>query len=98
MYSRNSAKPSPATTLNCPAGVCNERGLDNAPRRTARVRDGGHLVRLRADPDQALVPGQTVHLEVDPLGWRLFDQAGEALPRPEPASPPSREPLLPALS
>jgi hypothetical protein len=28
----------------------------------------------------------------------VFDQAGEAIPRPEPATPPGREPVLPALS
>jgi len=43
------------------------------------------------------VPGQSVHLEVDPTGWRLFDQAGEAIPRPEPAATPGREPVLPQL-
>jgi multiple sugar transport system ATP-binding protein len=64
---------------------------------TARLLEGDHLVQLRAEPDQQLVPGQSVHLEVDPHGWRLFDGAGEAIPRPEPAATPGREPVLPEL-
>jgi multiple sugar transport system ATP-binding protein len=73
-------------------------GLGNEQLLTARLQEGDHLVQLRAEPDQILVPGQSVHLEVDPLGWRLFDQAGEAIPRPNTATTPSREPLLPDLS
>jgi multiple sugar transport system ATP-binding protein len=88
----------PATNRNLPAEVCHVEGLGNEQLLTARLLEGDHLVQLRAEPDQALVPGQSVHLEVDPLGWRLFDQAGEAIPRPEPATPPGREPVLPALS
>ena len=91
-------KLAPATNRNLPAEVCHVEGLGNEQLLTARLQEGDHLVQLRAEPDQSLVPGQSVHLEVDPLGWRLFDQAGEAIPRPEAANPPSREPVLPDLS
>ncbi|MEY3544279.1 MAG: hypothetical protein RLZZ247_436, partial [Cyanobacteriota bacterium] len=90
-------KLAPATNRNLPAEVCHVEGLGNEQLLTARLQEGDHLVQLRAEPDQALVPGQTVHLEVDPHGWRLFDQAGEAIPRPEPAATPGREPVLPEL-
>jgi multiple sugar transport system ATP-binding protein len=91
-------KLAPATNRNLPAEVCHVEGLGNEQLLTARLLEGDHLVQLRAEPDQTLVPGQSVHLEVDPLGWRLFDQAGEAIPRPEAANAPSREPVLPDLS
>jgi multiple sugar transport system ATP-binding protein len=90
-------KLAPATNRNLPAEVCHVEGLGNEQLLTARLQEGDHLVQLRAEPDQILVPGQSVHLEVDPLGWRLFDQAGEAIPRPEPAAAPGREPVLPEL-
>ena len=91
-------KLAPATNRNLPAEVCHVEGLGNEQLLTARLQDGDHLVQLRAEPDQTLVPGQSVHLEVDPHGWRLFDQSGEAIPRPEPLAAPSREPVLPDLS
>jgi multiple sugar transport system ATP-binding protein len=90
-------KLAPATNRNLPAEVCHVEGLGNEQLLTARLQEGDHLVQLRADPDQALVPGQSVHLEVDPHGWRLFEQAGEAIPRPEPAAASGREPVLPKL-
>ena len=90
-------KLAPATNRNLPAEICHVEGLGNEQLLTARLLEGDHLVQLRAEPEQALVPGQTVHLEVDPSGWRLFDQAGEAIPKPEATTPPSREPVLPAV-
>jgi multiple sugar transport system ATP-binding protein len=54
---------------------------------------------LRAEPEQRVSPGQTVHLEVDPTGWRLFDASGEAIPRAVTATGNGTvEPLLPSLS
>ena len=91
-------KLAPATNRNLPAEVCHVEGLGNEQLLTARLHEGDHLVQLRADPDQQLVPGQTIHLEVDASGWRLFDPSGEAIPRPEPAAAPGREPVLPELS
>ena len=70
-------KLAPATNRNLPAEVCHVEGLGNEQLLTCRLLEGDHLVQLRADPDQALVPGQTVHLEVEASGWRLFDAAGE---------------------
>ena len=90
-------KLAPATNRNLPAEVCHVEGLGNEQLLTARLLEGDHLVQLRADPDQALTPGQTIHLEVDPGGWRLFDQAGEAIPRPQVLAATSREPVLPEL-
>jgi multiple sugar transport system ATP-binding protein len=40
--------------------------------------------------------GQTVHLDVEPSGWRLFDAAGEAL-LGGPQAKPEREVLEPQL-
>ncbi len=91
-------KLAPATNRNLPAEVCHVEGLGNEQLLTARLQEGDHLVQLRAEPDQQLVPGQTIHLEVEASGWRLFDQSGEAIPRPEPIAPPGREPVLPELS
>jgi multiple sugar transport system ATP-binding protein len=68
---------------------------------SARLLEGGHLVQLRADPSQRVVPGQRIHIDVDPTGWRLFDAAGEALALPPAATAaPERtgpEPQLPML-
>ncbi|MFY8150266.1 MAG: ABC transporter ATP-binding protein [Prochlorococcaceae cyanobacterium] len=84
----------PATNRNLAAEVCHSEALGNEQLVTCRLLEGSHLVQLRAAPEEALPPGQRVHLAVDPLGWRLFDAAGEALPLPEPVS---TEPLLPEL-
>jgi len=87
----------PATNRNLPAEVCHAEGLGNEQLLTCRLLEGDHLVQLRAEPQLQLSPGQTVHLEVDPCGWRLFDGAGEAIPAAaiQPERPP--EPVLPAL-
>jgi multiple sugar transport system ATP-binding protein len=91
-------KLAPATNRNLPAEVCHSEALGNEQLLTCRLLEGDHLVQLRAAPDQALVPGQSVHLEVDPTGWRLFDGAGEAIPRPEPLMEKGPEPVLPLIS
>ena len=87
----------PATNRNLPAEVSHSEALGNEQLLTCRLLDGDHLVQLRAEPDQALVPGQTVHLEVEASGWRLFDAAGEAIPRPDPQPLKGPEPVLPSL-
>ena len=70
----------PATNRNMPAQVSHWEALGNELLITCRLLDGDHLVLVRANPDTAVNVGQTVHLEVDPLGWRLFDAGGDALP------------------
>jgi multiple sugar transport system ATP-binding protein len=59
------------------------------------------LVHVRSEPDQEARVGETVHLEVEPSGWRLFDGAGESLAPPRPpqqeGQPVRREPQLPRL-
>jgi multiple sugar transport system ATP-binding protein len=60
------------------------------------------LVHVRVAPDQETRPGETVHLEVEAAGWRLFDAAGDALQLPQQKAtegrPQRREPQLPRLS
>ena len=87
----------PATNRNLPAEVSHAEALGNEQLLTCRLLEGDHLVQLRAGPEQTVVPGQTVHLEVDPCGWRLFDADGEAIPRPKPLPLRGPEPLLPVI-
>ena len=87
----------PATNRNLSAEVSHCEALGNEQLLTCRLLEGDHLVQLRAEPDQALVPGQTVHLEVEASGWRLFDNGGDALPAAVVAAAPAPEPLLPPL-
>ncbi|MEY2643536.1 MAG: hypothetical protein RLZZ611_185 [Cyanobacteriota bacterium] len=91
-------KLAPATNRNLPAEVSHVEALGNEQLLTCRLLEGNHLVQLRAGPDQPVVPGQGVHLEVDPSGWRLFDASGKAIPRPEPVPLRGPEPLLPLTS
>ena len=88
----------PATNRNLTAEVCHVEGLGNEQLITCRLMEGDHLVQLRATPEQVVAAGQTVHLDVDPTGWRLFDATGDALPLPagsKQATP--RPPVLPDL-
>ena len=73
----------PAANRNLAAEVSHNEALGNEQLITCRLLEGSHLVLVRARPDQAVAVGQSVHLEVDPAGWRLFDSAGNALPLPE---------------
>ena len=85
---------------NLPAEVCHVEGLGNEQLLTCRLQEGSHLVQLRADPSEQLTPGETVHLDIDPKGWRFFDADGEAIPpAPEPIAPTASgpEPVLPSL-
>ncbi len=89
----------PATNRNLSAEITHCEALGNEQLVSCRLLEGSHLVQVRAEPDQVLVPGQTVHLEVQPEGWRLFDSSGLALPQlavPAPASA-GPEPVLPKL-
>jgi multiple sugar transport system ATP-binding protein len=82
----------PATNRNLRATVSHCEALGNEQLLTCRLDDGAHLVQLRAAPQEQLPPGSTVHLDIDPQGWRLFDASGNALPVPQ-----SQEPVLPRL-
>ena len=84
----------PATNRNLAAEVCHVEALGNEQLLTCRLQEGAHLLQLRAAPEQVVVVGERVHLEVDPHGWRLFDAAGDALQAP--ASTPPAEAQLPA--
>jgi multiple sugar transport system ATP-binding protein len=89
----------PATNRNLAAEVCHVEALGNEQLLTCRLQEGNHLVQVRSDPQRSLHPGETVHLEVDPEGWRFFDGQGDALPRPRQASPAAPGgPSLPPLS
>jgi len=75
-------KLAPAANRNLAAEVCHVEALGNEQLVTCRLLEGSHLLLLRAGPDQAVSVGQNVHLAVEAAGWRLFDQAGEALTLP----------------
>ncbi len=91
----------PSANRNLAAEVCHLEALGNEQLLTCRLLEGSQLVHVRVGPEQVVRLGELVHLEVEPEGWRLFDEAGEALALarpPEPAEPPARrEPQLPRL-
>lgn len=85
----------PATNRNLTAEVSHIEALGNEQLVTARLLDGQHLVQWRCGPHERLRSGQTVHLAVDPLGWRLFEPDGAALLPPAPAVIPAGPSLPP---
>lgn len=87
----------PATNRNLRATVSHCEALGNEQLLTCRLDDGGHLVQLRADPHRQLTPGETVHLDVEASGWRLFDGDGKALPIPPAPAAAKTDPQLPVL-
>ncbi|MEB3266495.1 MAG: ATP-binding cassette domain-containing protein [Cyanobacteriota bacterium] len=72
----------PSANRNLPAEVSHVEALGNEQLVTCRLLEGDQLVLLRAEPERRLQAGDTVHLEVDPSGWRLFDRQGDALSQP----------------
>ena len=87
----------PAANRNLAAEVMHLEALGNEQLLTCRLKEGSQLVVVRSGPDQSATAGQTVHLEVDPAGWRLFDSGGDAL-NPPAQGPRSRPELrLPVL-
>ena len=66
-------------TENLPAEVSHSEVLGNEQLLTCRLLDGDHLVQVRADPSLNVSIGGSIHLEADPDGWRLFDEAGDAI-------------------
>lgn len=89
----------PATNRNLAAEVSHIEALGNEQLITCRLLEGSHLVLIRADPGQSVAIGQTVHLDVDPSGWRLFDALGQALLPPQALGQerPKPAPQLPAI-
>ena len=69
----------PATNRNLPATLSHSEVLGSEQVLTCKLQEGHHLVQVRASPDHDWSPGQTLHLEPDPSGWRLFDNEGEAI-------------------
>ncbi len=88
----------PATNRNLAAEVSHCEALGNEQLITCRLLEGSHLVLVRAAPDQTVSTGQTVHLEVEPTGWRLFDGLGAALLPSEAVLARRPEPQLPTIS
>jgi len=84
----------PAANRNLRATVRHSEALGNEQLLTCQLEEGDHLVQVRAAPDEQLAAGSTIHLAVDPDGWRLFDAGGEALQSPHPAP---AEAMLPEL-
>ena len=84
----------PATNRNLSAEVSHCEALGNEQLVTCKLLDGGHLVQVRVGPDERMTAGSTIHLDIDPSGWRLFDSEGEALALPQTPHP---EPILPSL-
>ena len=76
----------PATNRNLAASVSHVEALGNEQVLTCRLSETGHLVQVRCQPDVQLRPDDSVHLDVDASGWRLFDSDGKALPRPTTAA------------
>ena len=87
----------PAANRNLAAEVCHLEALGNEQLLTCRLLDGNHLVQVRAEADRSTHAGETVHLEVDPGGWRLFDANGQALTMPAVPSAAVAQPQLPQL-
>ncbi|EAQ76240.1 possible ABC transporter, ATP binding component [Synechococcus sp. WH 5701] len=77
-------KLAPATNRNLAAEITHLEALGNEVLISCRLIEGSHLIQVRTDPGQRLAAGQTIHLEIDPQGWRFFEANGEALPRPKP--------------
>ena len=85
----------PATNRNLPATLSHSEVLGSEQVLTCKLQEGHHLVQVRASPDHDWSPGQTLHLEPDPSGWRLFDNEGEAI---IPIQPEQGGPSLPELN
>jgi multiple sugar transport system ATP-binding protein len=76
------------------AEVSHCEALGNEQLVTCKLFDGGHLVQVRVGPEERMTSGSTIHLDIDPSGWRLFDSEGEALALPIPIT---TELMLPNL-
>ena len=72
----------PATNRNLSAEISHCEALGNEQLVTCKLLDGDHLVQVRVGPEERMTPGSTIHLDIDPSGWRLFDSEGEALALP----------------
>ena len=73
----------PATNRNLPAKVTHCEILGNEQLITCHLLESNDLIQIRCAPDLTVVAGETLHLDPDPKGWRLFDSDGEAITPPE---------------
>ncbi|MBM5800363.1 MAG: ATP-binding cassette domain-containing protein [Cyanobacteria bacterium K_DeepCast_35m_m2_023] len=91
--------PAPATNRNLAVEVSHIEALGNEQLLTCRLLETGHLLQVRCDPGTSVRSGETLHLGVDPRGWRLFEADGEALAMPSERAPgsDSTSPSLPPL-
>jgi multiple sugar transport system ATP-binding protein len=79
-------KLAPATNRNLTAEITHLEALGNEVLISCRLIEGSQLIQVRTDPGQRLEAGQTIHLEIDPRGWRFFEANGDALARPAPSA------------
>ena len=85
----------PATNRNLAATLSHSEVLGNEQVLTCQLQEGNHLVQVRASPDHDWHPGQALHLEPDPSGWKLFNSAGDAI---SPGQQEEEGPSLPNLN
>ena len=85
----------PATNRNLAATLSHSEVLGNEQVLTCQLQEGSHLVQVRTSPEHDWRPGQTLHLEPDPSGWKLFNSAGEAI---SPGQQEDAGPSLPDLN
>ena len=62
---------------------------------TCRLQPSGDFVQVRLDADQSITSGDSVHLDPDPMGWRLFEDDGQAVVIPDELT--DEGPQLPVL-
>lgn len=85
----------PATNRNLAATLSHSEVLGNEQVLTCQLEEGNHLVQVRTAPDHDWLPGQALHLEPNPSGWKLFNSAGDAIP---PGQQEKAGPTLPNLN
>ena len=84
----------PATNRNLPAAVVQVEALGHELLVSCRLQEFDQVVQLRTNADLLLQPEQRCHLELEPQGWTLFGEDGDAL---RPAEPAQASPHLPSL-
>ncbi len=85
----------PATNRNLEADVTHCEVLGNEQIITCRLQPSGDFVQVRLDADQSITSGDSVHLDPDPMGWRLFEDDGQAVVIPDELT--DEGPQLPVL-
>ena len=69
----------PATNRNLQAEVSHCERLGNEQILTCLLVDGDQLIQVRGSADIKIKAGDPIHLDPDPIGWRLFEADGEAI-------------------